>query len=145
MKIYLGADHAGFELKEKLKLSFKIYEFIDLGNKVFNRKDDYPIFASRVAKAVSKSKNNLGILICGSGQGVCIAANKVKGIRASLAENVRDAYLARKDDNSNVLCLQGRYITLNKAKNIVKKFLETKFAKKERYRRRINEIKRLEK
>ena len=142
MKIYIGADHAGFNLKEKLKKSFKL---TDLGNKVLDNDDDYPIFASKVAKAVSKDKKSLGILICGSGEGVCIAANKVKSIRAILAENVRDAYLSRKDDDANILCLQGRYTTQEKAKKIVNKFLETKFAKLKKYTRRIKQITRLEK
>ncbi len=144
MKVYIGSDHAGFKLKEELKSYFKKYKFIDLGNKVYDKNDDYPIFASKVAKVVSKYKNSFGILICGSGEGVCIAANKVKNIRAVLAENTRDAFLSRKDDNANILCLQGRYITRSKAKNIVKKFLETKFNKAARYKRRINEIKKLE-
>ena len=94
---------------------------------------------------MAKNKNSFGILICGSGQGVCIVANKVKGIRAALAEDTRDAYLARRDDNCNIICLQGRYTNLDKAKIIVKMFLETKFKALKRYKRRINEIKKLEK
>lgn len=147
MKIYMGADHAGFVLKERLKpyLNKLKYSVLDLGNKKLNKNDDYPLFASRVARKVSKDKNSFGVLICGSGQGVCIAANKVKGIRASLAEHKSDAYLARKDDDCNIICLQGRFITFDKAKNIVKTFLKTKFKPLNRYKRRVNEIKRLEK
>ncbi|MBS3151992.1 RpiB/LacA/LacB family sugar-phosphate isomerase [Candidatus Woesearchaeota archaeon] len=147
MKTFIGADHAGFKLKEKLKpyLTKLKYQVIDFGNKKYQENDDYPIYGNRVAKAVAKNKNSFGILICGSGQGVCIVANKVKGIRAALAEDTRDAYLARRDDNCNIICLQGRYTNLDKAKIIVKMFLETKFKALKRYKRRINEIKKLEK
>ncbi len=143
--LYMGADHAGFKLKEKLKKYLnKNFFLTDLGNTKFDPEDDYPVYAARVAKAVSKNKNYIGILICGSGQGICISANKIKGIRAALCENERDAFLARNDDKANILCLQGRYTSLDKSKKIAKKFLETKFGRKERYNRRINEIKNLE-
>ncbi len=146
MKIYIGADHAGFELKKKLKYFLKRlkYNVIDLGNKEFNKDDDYPIFAGRVALKVAKEKNSLGILICGSGQGVCIAANKVKGVRAALCEHIKDAFTARNDDDCNVLCLQARGISLNENKKVVKKFLETEFEDNTRRKRRKLEIKRLE-
>ncbi len=131
MKIYIGADHAGFVLKEKLKPYLKRmkYQVIDVGNKKLDKNDDYPIFAARVAKKVAKDKNSFGVLICGSGQGVCIAANKVKGIRAALAEHMIDAEESRKDDNCNVVCLQGRFTTFDKSRKIVKTFLKTKFNK----------------
>lgn len=145
MKIYIGNDHAGFELKEKLKTFLKKYETVDLGNKKYDKNDDYPIFAARVALKVAKEKNSKGILICGSGEGVCIVANKIKGIRAAVAEHIKDAYLARKDDDINVLCLSGRTTSLKKSKKIIKKFLETEFnTKEEKYQRRIDEIKKLE-
>lgn len=144
MKIFIGADHAGFKLKEKLKIYLnKKYKLTDLGNKKFDIKDDYPKFATKVAKEVAKSKSSIGILICGSGQGVCIVANKTKGIRAALAENTRDAKLSRKDDNSNIVCLQGRYTSYFKSKRIVNKFIKTKFSKAKKYHRRVNQISRL--
>ncbi|MBI5392076.1 RpiB/LacA/LacB family sugar-phosphate isomerase [Candidatus Woesearchaeota archaeon] len=142
MKVYLGADHAGFFLKEKIKKFLK--NVVDLGNKRFEINDDYPIYAAKVAKAVAKNKKSFGILICGSGQGVAIAANKVKGIRAIVAENVKDAYLARKDDDANILCLSGRTLSLEKAKRIIKKFAETKFENIPKRARRLKEIRRLE-
>ena len=144
-KIYLGADHAGFALKEKIKkwLTQKKISFVDLGDTTLKPKDDYPDYAVKVAKKVVKSKSK-GILICGSGQGVCIVANKIKGIRAALAEHIKDAYLARKDDDCNVLCLQGRGTNFNKAQKIVQTFLETNFSTISRYKRRINKIKKLE-
>ena len=147
MKVYIGADHGGFKLKEKLKpyLIKLSYKFVDLGIKEYNKNDDYPVYGAKVSKKVSKDKKSRGILICGSGQGICIVANKVKGIRAALAEHVKDSYLARRDDDCNVVCLQGRYTILNNAKKIVKKFLETEFKKSKKYKRRIREIRRLEK
>ncbi len=146
MKVYIGADHAGFDLKERLKpyLKKSKRKVIDCGNKKLNKNDDYPIFASRVGRKVSKDKNSFGVLICGSGQGVCIAANKIKGIRAALAEHVQDAVSARKEDNCNIICLQGRFTSFDKAKNIVKAFLKTDFKEEKRYKRRVNEIKRIE-
>lgn len=147
MKVYIGADHAGFDAKEKIKpylIKLK-YKTIDLGNKKYNKNDDYPVYSYKVAKAVSKDKNSRGILICGSGQGVCIVANKVKGIRAALAEKIKDAYMSRKDDDCNIICLQGRYTSIEKAKKITKKFLETEFSAIKRYKRRINEINKIEK
>jgi len=148
MKIYIGADHAGFLLKERLKHYLKKrlrYKVIDCGNKKLNKNDDYPIFGAKVAKKVAKDKNSLGVLICGSGQGVCITANKIKGIRAALAEHIEDAVLARKDDDCNVICLQGRFISFDKARKIVKAFLKTKFKAEKKYKRRVDEIKKLEK
>ncbi len=147
LKIFLGADHAGFELKKGI-LSYlysKGYYVIDLGNKKYEPEDDYPIFGTRVAKEVAKEKSSMGILICGSGQGMAIVANKINGIRAILAEHIKDAYLARKDDDANILCLEGRTIKLEKAIKIVKKFTQTKFENIPRRVRRLNEIKKLEK
>ena len=143
MKIYVGADHAGYELKEKLKnYLYKKHTIVDMGNLKYNKKDDYPKFAAKVGWAVSKSRN-FGILICGSGHGVCIAANKIKDVRAALCENTRDAKLARHDDDANILCLQGRYINYEDAKKISNTFLKTKFSQAKRYQRRVNQIKRL--
>lgn len=144
--IYLGADHAGFALKEKIKkwLKTKKILFEDCGNVKLDKNDDYPVFGQRVAKKVAKHKNSVGILVCGSGQGVCIVANKINGIRAALAEHIKDAYLARKDDDCNIICLQGRGTSADRAKKIVQAFLETEFSTKSRYQRRINEIRELE-
>ncbi|MBS3175175.1 RpiB/LacA/LacB family sugar-phosphate isomerase [Candidatus Woesearchaeota archaeon] len=145
-RIYIGVDHAGFKLKEELKIYLsKNYFVIDLGNKKLDINDDYPIYAAKVGKAVVKNKNSFGILICGSGQGVSIAANKIKGVRAALCETKRDARLARSDDDANILCLQGRYVKSANAKRIAKIFFGTKFKNNIRYKRRINEINKIEK
>lgn len=143
--IYLGADHAGFKLKEKIKswLDKKKIKYEDLGNLEYDKKDDYPRFAEKVAKKVAKEKS-VGLLLCGSGQGVCIAANKIKSIRAVVAEHIKDAYLARKDDDANILCLEGRTLKVELAQKIIIKFLETEFENIPRRVRRINEIKKLE-
>lgn len=143
--IYLGADHAGFALKEKIKkwLTKKKLVVIDLGNKKLNPKDDYPDYAIKVAKAVAKDQT-LGILLCGSAQGVCIAANKIKGIRAVAPYNPAEAVLSRKHEDANIICLSGWFFTLMKAKKMVDLFLNTPFSGEKRHVRRINKIKKLE-
>lgn len=145
-KIYLGADHAGFLLKEVLKPYLKKlgYTVVDCGNTILDRNDDYPLFGARVARRVARHPYSKGILICGSGQGVGIAANKIKGVRAAVAEHIIDAIQARADDNSNVLCLPGRLLKKEKAKKIVFTFLNTKFKTEQKYRRRLREITELE-
>lgn len=145
--IYLGADHAGFELKEAIKrhLSEQKVDFEDLGAAQINPADDYPDYAAIVAQRVAERPENRGILICGSGQGVCIAANKFSGVRAALAWNTESARLARHDDDANILCLAGRLIDEKIALEIVDVFLETQFDDAERRVRRINKIKSYEK
>lgn len=143
--IYLGADHAGFALKEKIKKWFtkKKIPFVDLGDKKLRPTDDYPDYAAKVAKAVAKDQT-LGILLCGSAQGVCIAANKIKGIRAVAPYNPAEAVLSRKHEDANIICLSGWFFTLMKAKKMIGLFLNTPFSGEARHVRRINKIKRLE-
>lgn len=144
--IYLGADHAGFDLKEKIKswLKKKRISFVDCGNLVFDKDDDYPDFAERVAKAVVKSKS-LGILICGSGQGMCITANKIRGAQAVIPFSKEEARLSRRHNNANILCLSGRYIGFPKASIITDTFLQTKFIPIARHVRRLKKIAQIEK
>ena len=146
MKIYLAADHRGFELKEKIKKALKKsgVSFEDLGNKIFDPNDDYPDFAIKVAKRVAQNKKNKGILICGSGAGVCIAANKVKGARAAQSFTPKHAKHLRTNDNINILCLDADWLKINTAKNIAKTFLETEFSNLARHKRRIQKIKKIE-
>ncbi len=141
MKIYIGADHAGFKLKEAMKPLLKQmgFDFEDLGNTKYVEHDDYPIFAFKVAKAVAKTKS-FGILFCGSSQGVCIAANKVKGIRAVAVNTVKDAYFSRIHNDANVLCLSGWNIKKTLAEKIIKTWLTTLFSNEERHKRRIQMI-----
>lgn len=141
-KIYLGADHGGWERKEMIKKTLKnsIYAIIDLSPPDFNENDDYPDIAFAVAEKVVGESDSLGILICGSGLGMCIAANKVKGIRAAAVYNEWAARVSREDNDANTLCLPGRYLDDNEIKKIIKVWLAVKFSEEERHQRRINKI-----
>lgn len=154
MIIHIGADHAGFQLKEYLKkyLQKKGYAVRDWGAHKLVKTDDYPDYAAKVARAVQK--NGMGILICGSAEGICIAANKIKGIRAVPIWNTKLAQLSREHNDANVLCLSGgamrkpvKQLALSpkQAEQIVNTWLKTPFSNKPRHKRRIEKIKRLEK
>ena len=152
VKIYLGADHAGFELKEKIKvwLSTQKLAVDDCGNSVLDKNDDYPDFAEKVALKVIKN-NGKGILFCGSAEGVCIAANKVRGIRAVNPHNLVQAERARLHEDANILCLAGGGtlqpmpgVSLARAKKVITLFLETPFSGAARHIRRLAKIKKLE-
>src|SRR3989344_5416202 len=137
--ILLGADHAGFRLKEKLKgfLLQRGYNIQDEGT--FSPEPiDYPDIAFRVARKIKKGKR--GILVCGSGVGISIAANRIKGVRAALVERVHTARLSREHNDANVLCLSGRELPLGMAKKIVDVFLTTPFSKAARHRRRVRQL-----
>jgi ribose 5-phosphate isomerase B len=145
--IYIGADHRGFDLKEVLKNSLKLagYSVMDLGSAVKDENDDYPAIAMKVAEKVSlEVETARGVLICGSGVGVSVVANKFKGIRAALVGNPNQAFDSRNDDNANVLALGSNYLDEETAKKIIVTWLETPFASDERYKRRIEEISALE-
>ena len=143
--IYLGADHAGFHLKEELKqyLGELGYEYQDLGAKEFKPKDDYPDYALEVAKKVV-AEDGLGILICATGSGVCLVANKVKGIRASVVWDEFTALQAREHNNANIICLAGKVLDSETAKKIVLLWLEAEFTGEERHVRRLGKIKEYE-
>lgn len=128
MKIIIGSDHAGYDLKEQLiKYLTEIeIEVIDKGTHS-TVSVNYPDFAHAVATAIEKGEGELGILICGSGNGVCMAANKHKKIRAALAWIPELAALAKEHNNANILCLPARFINLTKAKTIVNAFLDAEF------------------
>jgi ribose 5-phosphate isomerase B len=140
--IYLGADHRGFELKNKIKkfLEELGYECEDLGAFEYDKDDDYPDFAKAVARKVIESSKNRGILICGSGVGIAIAANKIKGIRAGAILKPEQARATVNDEDLNILSLSADYLSEDQAKEIVKTFLETKFSGEPRHKRRINKI-----
>ncbi|HVC35934.1 MAG TPA: RpiB/LacA/LacB family sugar-phosphate isomerase [Candidatus Dormibacteraeota bacterium] len=144
MTIFIGADHAGFEFKKQLSgfLSSNGYQVIDQVDQKPDPNDDFPQFAARVINNLMASKDSetKAILICGSGQGMCMAANRFKGIRASLCWNQDEARAARNDDDSNVLCLSSRYQSLAEAQSITTTWLNTAFAGAERFRRRIKEL-----
>ncbi len=140
--IYVGADHAGFRLKEHIKrfLEDKKYSVVDVGAYEVNKDDDYPVYAFRVAEKVSKTSNK-GILVCGSAEGVCIAANKVKNVRAVPVWSVKNAKLSREHNDANILCLSGWQLSKSVAENIVLSWLKAKFSEEKRHKRRINQIK----
>lgn len=143
----MGADHNGFALKAKLteQLQKAGYTVIDEGDDHVEPDDDFPQFAERTVRAMqaSSDKDVRGILICGSGQGMCMAANRFKGIRASLAWDTVEARAARNDDDSNILCLPARYMNEDMAITIAEAWLNTPFAGATRFKRRIEELDRL--
>jgi len=146
MKIYLGADHGGYKLKEKIKtwLTEWGFEFDDLGAHNLVEGDDYPDYAFPVAKKVASQPDSFGILACRSGQGECVAANKVKGVRAAVAWSQESAQSARHDDDVNVLCLAADHVGMAEQKQIIRVFLSTPFGAEERFKRRIEKIKQFE-
>ncbi len=141
MRIIIGADHAGFLVKEKLKVFLRAqgHTVVDEGAHTLVPDDDYPDIAFKVAKKAVTGKY-VGILLCGSAAGVCIAANKVKGTRAVVAGTKRDARCARMDDHANILCLSGRWWSWWRVKRIVNEFLNTPFSQAPRHTRRIRKI-----
>jgi len=143
--IYLGADHAGFHLKEEIKKYLKElgYEYEDLGNQEIDLLDDYPDFALKVAKKVVETKEK-GILICSTGLGMCLAANKVKGVRAVVVWDEFTAIQSREHNNANILCLAGKVLDLETAKKIVRVWLETEFSGEERHIRRLKKVEEIE-
>ena len=140
-KIYIASDHAGFGMKEKLKKFLKNYEIVDLGALKYKKEDDYPDYAVKLAKKVAKQKNGKGILICGSGHGMAIAANKVKGIRSSVAWNQKSVKYAKKHNNVNAISLPAQLINQKQAEKIINIWLKTKFSKEKRHIRRLRKIK----
>ena len=146
MKVYLGSDHRGFSLKEKIaKWLFDWgYKFRDVGAEYLDPKDDYTVYAQQVASLVSKEGKSMGILLCGSGVGVDVTANKFDGIRASFGKSSEQVKAGRTDDDMNILVIAADFTKEEEAKEMVKVFLETKFEGKERHKRRLEEIKKIE-
>ncbi len=141
MRVILASDHAGLRLKEKVKkyLARKKIEYEDLGTNSF-KSVDYPDYALKVAEKVAKNNNTRGILVCGTGTGMTIAANKVKGIRAVAAYDAYSAKMSRIDNDTNVLGLRGRFFPLEKNKKIITVWLDTPFSGEKRHKRRIKKI-----
>jgi len=144
--IYLGSDHRGFELKAKVKswLDNWKFEYEDLGALTLDPKDDYTVYAELVAKKIEENPLSFGVLICGSGVGVEVVANKFDGIRASLGKNSDQVKAGRHDDNMNVLVIAADFTKDDEAAQMLQVFLETKFAAEERFKRRLDEIKEIE-
>jgi|SRR3990172_1350765 len=146
MKVYVASDHAGFELKERIKsyLQNNKYEIEDCGAFVFDKNDDYPDFISVAAQKVSNDRQSKGIVLGKSGAGECIVANKIKGVRAILGFNEENVNLAREHNDANVLSLGSAFVTEKQTYNLIKTFLETPFSEEERHQRRINKINSIE-
>ena len=143
MIIHLGADHGGFALKEFIRelLHQRGYEVADEGSVALDPADDFPVFAGKVAKAVSlDTEGARGILLCRSGAGVDIVANKFPGVRSVLALSPDQVFQSRRDDDVNVLSLAADHIDEEKAKQLVTVFLETPFEKADRRERRLRQI-----
>ncbi len=142
--IILGADHRGFNLKEKLKvLLSKQYNVIDVGTNS-EASVDYPDIAEALAKAIQGGAGKKGIIICGSGVGACVAANKFRGIRAGICHDAFSAHQGVEDDDMNVICLGGGIVGESLAVEVIHTFLNAKFKPEERYVRRLEKIKKIE-
>ena len=156
--IYLGADHGGFDLKEKIKrwLNFWGYNYEDLGNTIYDKDDDFPQFAYTVAKKVTEEEKHKshpapwkdrpkGVLTCRSAAGMVIGANKIIGARAVTAHDSRSAKKSRLHNDANILALSGDWLEDYQAKKILKTWLDTEFSGEERHMRRIKAIEEMEK
>ena len=138
-KIFISSDHAGFELKKNIIQKFsKNQKIVDLGPSS-SKSVDYPDYAHKLSKKVSMNSRNFGILVCGSGTGMAISANKNKNIRAALCYSVKNTKLSRLHNNANIITLGARLINKNKALNLIRVFLKTKF-EGGRHLRRVKKI-----
>lgn len=144
MKIYIGADHNGFTLRNTLLVYLKRagYDVVDEGDTKFDPEDDFPVFATKLVKDMltSGDPEARGILLCGSGQGMCMAANRFRGIRACLGYDLVSTRASRNDDDANVLCLPAKTLDKDQLNVLVETFLNTKFAAAPRFSRRIQEM-----
>jgi ribose 5-phosphate isomerase B len=146
MKVFIGADHGGLKLKNEAVKWLKEWHFEveDLGAHDFTSDDDYPDYAWPVAMKVANEPFTLGILICRSGQGVCMVANKAKGARAATAWNELSAFSARNDDDANIVCIPADHLTVDGAKLVIHTFLTTPFNSEPRFKRRADKIKKID-
>jgi|TARA_Y100000814_G_scaffold57379_2_gene35605 ribose 5-phosphate isomerase B len=142
VKIALGSDHAGFEIKEIIKsfLTSSNIDFVDLGAYEFDALDDYPDFAKNVGYAIRNGEAQKGIIICGSGVGASITANKIKGVRAGLCHDGYSAHQGVEHDDMNVLCIGSRIIGIELIKEIIISFINAKFSGEERHSRRLQKL-----
>lgn len=142
MKIAMGCDHGGYPIKAALVALLKSlnHEVVDLGAHEFLPHDDYADYALAVGGAIQREQAQRGVLICGSGVGACIAANKLKGVRACLCHDIYSAHQGVEHDDMNVLCLGGRIIGPALAAELVKGFVSASFVREERFVRRLNKV-----
>ena len=141
MRVYIGSDHAGFELKSHLVTALADeFDIVDIGAPVYDKDDDYPAWCFHTAAAVVADPGSLGVVIGGSGNGEQIAANKVPGTRAALAWNLDTARLARQHNDANLVGIGARQHTADEATEIVRAFLRTEFSHDARHQRRIDQV-----
>jgi len=147
MRIAIGADHGGYPLNERIitELDSAGHEIIDFGTHAGSRPDDYPDYAIKVGEAVRNGEAEIGILVCGSGVGASVAANKLYGIRAALCGDTYSGHQSREHDDCNVLCLGARVVGEELALEIVRAFVAARFSGEERHLRRLEKIKAIEK
>ncbi len=141
-RIAIGADHAGFPLNERVIAELRAagHELIDFGTHDGSQPDDYPDYAKQIGEAIQRGDAEIGILICGSGVGAAVAANKLGGIRAALCSDTYSARQSREHDDCNVLCLGARVVGVELALELVRTFVAARFSGKERHRRRLKKI-----
>ena len=146
MKIALGCDHGGYSLKQTVADELKNLGHIvlDCGAKSYDAADDYPDFARAVGEKVQRGEAERGIVICGSGVGACVAANKVAGVRAGMCHDTYSAHQGVEHDNINVLVMGSRVVGVKLAEDLVKAFLGAQFSREERHVRRLAKVKALE-
>ena len=145
-RIAIGADHAGYPLNERVidELRTAGHEIVDFGTHDGSVADDYPDYAKRVGQAVQQGAVDIGILVCGSGVGAAVAANKLHGIRAALCGDTYSARQSREHDDCNVLCLGARVVGVELALELVRAFVSARFSGEERHRRRLRKIAEME-
>jgi ribose 5-phosphate isomerase B len=146
MRIAIGADHGGYPLNERVirQLEGAGHDILDFGTHVGSRPDDYPDYAVKVGQAIRDNQAEIGILICGSGVGASVAANKMTGIRAALCGDTYSAHQSREHDDCNLLCLGARVTGEELALEIVRAFVAARFTGEERHRRRLSKIAEIE-
>jgi ribose 5-phosphate isomerase B len=146
MRIGIAADHAGFDLKERMKTDLQGagHEVVDYGACTLVPTDDYPDYVVPLGRAVAAGEVERGVVICGSGVGACVAANKVPGVRAALITDVFSAHQGVEDDDMNVICLGGRVTGYALAWDLIRTYLDARYKNEERFRRRLEKIRKVE-
>lgn len=147
MRIAIGGDHAGFDAKEEIAAYLKElgHEVRDMGAHAYDPDDDYPDFTLAVARAVASGEVDRGVMVCGSGVGASVAANKVAGVRAAMCHDTYSAHQGVEHDDMNVLCLGARIVGMALAREVVAAYLDARFSGEERHKRRLEKVKAIEK
>ena len=142
MRISVAADHNGYELKNEISEILKRdgHDVIDIGPHSLDPLDDYPDFAKPLAKSVSSGETDRGIMVCGSGVGASVAANKVKGVRAAVCHDIYSAHQGVEHDNMNILCLGSRIVGTEVVRELVSAFITAEYTNEERHARRLNKV-----